>query len=255
MSMSVSPPPSDPKPASPITWHGAVIGLKHVMPLLPGITVFGAAFGAGAAQTGLSLSEAVLSSALVFAGAAQLVSLALWQSQWTLASVLAITLVVFAINARLILMGAALHHWFSTVPPRWRWLSLFFFTDANWIVGMRYHTEGGRDFGVFLGAGLTLWVLWVLITIPGYLIGSLITDPHLWGLDMIMPIIFAAMLVPLWSGLVTTQQSPFTALLPWSVAALTGLLVQRGFEGYGFIVSGALAGAITAALMPAGERT
>ena len=55
-----------------------------------------AAFGAGAAHKGLSLFEAMLSSGLVFAGAAQLVSLALWQDHWTFGSTLAITLVVFA---------------------------------------------------------------------------------------------------------------------------------------------------------------
>ena len=237
-------------PTAPVTWRGALTGIRLVLPLLPGISVFGAAFGAGAAQTGLTLAEAVLSSGLVFAGAAQLVSLALWQQQWSLASILAITLVVFAINARLILMGAALHHWIKTAPPRWRWVSLFLFTDVNWIVGMRYHAEGGRDYGIFIGAGAALWLVWILVTIPGYLLGSLIGDPHVWALDMIMPIIFAIMLVPLWNGLSATGRSGLVALVPWSVAALVGLAIAHMIEGYSFIVLGALAGALTSALMP-----
>jgi predicted branched-subunit amino acid permease len=234
-----------------VTWHGALIGMRLVLPLLPGILVFGAAFGTGAAHTGLSLTEAILSSGLVFAGAAQLVSLALWQHDWTLASILAITLVVFAINARMILMGAALHHWIKTAPPHWRWISLFVFTDANWIVGMRYHAEGGRDYGMFVGAGALLWLLWVLVTIPGYYLGSLIGDPYLYGLDMVMPIIFAAMLVPLWHGLSATGRTGLIALVPWLVAGLVALAVQFFVEGYIFIVIGALAGAVTSAVMPA----
>jgi len=253
--MSLSASPQNPPPYAPITWRGLWTGLRLVLPLLPGISVFGAAFGAGAAHTGLTLAEAVLSSGLVFAGAAQLVSLALWQQDWTLASILAITLVVFAINARMILMGAALHHWIKTAPPRWRWISLFLFTDANWIVGMRYHADGGRDYGIFIGAGLTLWSLWVVVTIPGYLLGSLIGDPHVWALDMIMPMIFVTMLVPLWNSLSATGRSGFLALMPWGVAALTGLAIHATWDGYSFIVIGALSGALTSALMPGGERT
>ena len=144
----------------PVTWTGFWLGMRLTLPLLPGIMVFGAAFGAGAAHKGLSLFEAMLSSGLVFAGAAQLVSLALWQDHWTLGSTLAITLVVFAVNARMILMGAALHHWFKTAAPMWRWFSLYLVTDANWILGVRYHQDGGRDYGMFVGSGVLLWMTW-----------------------------------------------------------------------------------------------
>ena len=148
---------------SPVTWTGFRLGMRLTLPLLPGIMVFGAAFGAGAAHKGLSLFEAMLSSGLVFAGAAQLVSLALWQDHWTFGSTLAITLVVFAVNARMILMGAALHHWFKTAAPMWRWFSLYIFTDANWILGVRYHQDGGRDYGMFVGSGVLLWLVWLAI--------------------------------------------------------------------------------------------
>ena len=227
---------------SPVTWTGFWLGMRLTLPLLPGIMVFGAAFGAGAAHKGLSLFEAMLSSGLVFAGAAQLVSLALWQDHWTLGSTLAITLVVFAVNARMILMGAALHHWVKTAAPMWRWFSLYLFTDANWILGVRYHQDGGRDYGMFVGSGVLLWMTWLLVTVPGYLLGSLVPDPKTWGIDLVMPIIFAVMLIPLWKGKQTA--------LPWLVAAIVSIVVMQMVEGYAFIVVGALAGAIAGALMP-----
>ena len=227
---------------SPVTWTGFWLGMRLTLPLLPGIMVFGAAFGAGAAHKGLSLFEAMLSSGLVFAGAAQLVSLALWQDHWTLGSTLAITLVVFAVNARMILMGAALHHWFKTAAPMWRWFSLYLFTDANWILGVRYLQDGGRDYGMFVGSGVLLWMTWLLVTVPGYLLGSLVPDPKTWGIDLVMPIIFAVMLIPLWKGKQTA--------LPWLVAAIVSIVVMQMVEGYAFIVVGALAGAIAGALMP-----
>jgi len=227
---------------SPVTWTGFWLGMRLTLPLLPGIMVFGAAFGAGAAHKGLSLFEAMLSSGLVFAGAAQLVSLALWQDHWTLGSTLAITLVVFAVNARMILMGAALHHWFKTAAPMWRWFSLYLFTDADGMLGVRYHQDGGRDYGMFVGSGVLLWMTWLLVTVPGYLLGSLVPDPKTWGIDLVMPIIFAVMLIPLWKGKQTAW--------PWLVAAIVSIVVMQMVEGYAFIVVGALAGAIAGALMP-----
>lgn len=227
---------------SPVTWSGFWLGMRVTLPLLPGIMVFGAAFGAGAAHKGLSLFEAMLSSGMVFAGAAQLVSLALWQDHWSFGSTLAITLVVFAVNARLILMGAALHHWFRTASPAWRWFSLYLFTDANWILGVRYHQDGGRDYGMFIGSGVLLWLAWLLVTLPGYLLGALLPEPKNFGIDLVMPIIFAVMLIPLWKG----RQ----AALPWCVAGAVSIIVMQTVSGYAFIVVGALAGAIAGALLP-----
>ena len=68
------------------------------------------------------------------------------------------------------------------------------------LIGMRYHGEGGRDIGVVLGAGIALWCGWLAATLPGYLAGAVVPDPERFGLDLVMPIFFAAMLVPMWKG-------------------------------------------------------
>ena len=36
--------------------------------------------------------------------------------------------------------------------------------------------------------------------IPGYLLGAFIADPKRFGFDLMLPIFFAAMFVPLWRG-------------------------------------------------------
>ncbi len=54
------------------------------MPVMPGMIMFGAAFGALAAQKGLSLLEATLMSGLVYAGASQFVALEMWPEIATL---------------------------------------------------------------------------------------------------------------------------------------------------------------------------
>jgi predicted branched-subunit amino acid permease len=120
----------------------------------------------------------------------------------------------------------------------------FFLVDASWIIGMRHRAEGGNDVGVFLGSGVFLWVVWVLATAPGYLAGALIPDPKRFGLDLIMPIFFVMMLVPMWRGA--------RAARPWAIAAAVGVAVHALVPGYLFIVAGALAGAAAGAFLDDG---
>ena len=143
------------------TRQGLVHGARLTLPLLPGIAIFASAFGAAAAQKGLTLDQVLAMSAFVFAGASQLVALEVWRSAWSVSTLLEITTVTAIINSRMILMGASLQPWMAREPVWRSALNLFFVTDANWLLATRYHAEGGRDLGVLFGAGLALWVVWV----------------------------------------------------------------------------------------------
>lgn len=232
---------SEPPAAAQLTLVGVRLGLRRVSVLMPGVIVFAVAFGAAASAKGLSLFEAVLMSALVYAGVSQLVAMELWRPEWTWGAIVALAFVTATVNARTILQAASLQPWFSRYPWFVTAFQLSFFTDANWLVGTRYHGEGGRDVGVVLGAGLALWVLWVAMTIPGYLLGTLVADPRKYGIDMVMPIFFAAMIVPLWRGK--------RATLPWIIAGIVALVTARLVDGYAFIIVGALSGAVAGALL------
>ena len=222
--------------AAPYTLSGSLHGARLCLPLMPGVLVFGAAFGTAAAQKGLSLWEAVGLSAFVFAGAAQMVGLEMWRDVWTPSTLLGLVVVTATINARMILMGASIQPWIRGARLGPTALTLFLFTDASWLIGTRYRAGDGNDLGVLLGAGIALWIGWVAATVPGHLAGSLVTNPRAWGLDLVMPIFFAVMLVPLWRGV--------SRALPWAVAGITALVVQALVPGYAYIVVGALAGAV-----------
>jgi predicted branched-subunit amino acid permease len=223
-------------PRPPLTLQGCLHGARLTLPLLPGVSVFASAFGAAAAQKGLTFAEALAMSAFVYAGASQMVALELWREAWSLSTILAITTVTAVVNARMILMGAAIQPWLAGAPTSRTVINLFFLTDANWLLGMRYRAEGGNDHGMLLGVGLVLWLVWTLATIPGYLAGALVAEPARFGLDLVMPVFFSAMLVPLWKG-------PRLAL-PWAFGGLVALAVQAFVPGYSFIIAGALAGAL-----------
>lgn len=238
--MVESPQPS-PKSASPVlTMQGALLGIRRVSVLMPGIVVFSVAFGAAAAAKGLSLLEAVLMSGLVYAGVAQLVAMELWRPEWSWGAIAGLAVVTATVNARMVLQGASLQPWFAHHSKRLNAAHLFLFTDANWLIGTRYHGEGGRDLGVLIGAGAVLWLVWVAATVPGYLLGSLVADPRRYGIDLVMPIFFAAMIVPLWRGR--------RAAVPWVVAGIVALVTAKLIDGYAFIIVGSLSGALVGAL-------
>jgi predicted branched-subunit amino acid permease len=228
-------------PAATFTREGFLHGARLALPVIPGLVVFCLAFGTAAGQRGLTATETVAMSAVVYAGISQMLALELWREVWTPASLATLGLVTATVNARMILMGASLQPWVRHAPTPFNAVNLFFLTDASWLIGTRYHAEGGRDLAVLFGAGIVIWVSWVAATVPGYLVGALVPDMRLLALDLVMPIFFSAMLVPLWRGFRTTA-------LPCGVAALVALVTQAFVPGYAFIVVGALAGALTGAL-------
>ena len=230
-----------PSPRVPCTFAGMVEGARLSVPMLPGILVFAAAVGAASAEKGLTLGQAVLMSFSVYAGASQLLALQLWPGAFTLSAIMAIVVVTMAVNLRFLLMGASLQPWLSRGPAGPVHLGLSALTDANFVIGSRYRAQGGEDTGVFVGAGLFMWVIWTLATVPGHALGHLVTDPKRLAIDMVMPLTFTAMSV----GLFRLRRDR----LAWPVAAAAAVLTAQFVPGYWFIISGAVAGSLTAGLL------
>jgi predicted branched-subunit amino acid permease len=220
-------------------------GLRHgarlTLPAFPGFIMFAVAFGTAAAQKGLSLGQAMGLSAFVYAGASQMVGLEIWQEVWSPGTILTIMTVTAVVNARMILLGATLQPWLRHEPTARTALNLFLLTEAGWLLSTRYHNEGGRDLGVLLGTAVTLYGIWLLATLAGYFAGALVPEPRRFGLDLVMPIFFGVMLVPLWKGA--------RPALPWLIAGLVSLLVHALVPGYVFIIAGAVAGVVAGMLL------
>ena len=84
---------------------GIARGVRRIFPVAVFVVPFGIAFGAAAIEAGLTLVQAVAMSVLVFSGAAQFAALDFWPGPVAFGS---LALVVLALNARHIVMGAAL---------------------------------------------------------------------------------------------------------------------------------------------------
>ncbi len=224
-----------------LTARGCYRGAVLCLPALPGIVAFGAVFGTVAAQNGLSFVETLLINSFVFAGASQYVAMEVYSDPLTWAGAIAMISVTAAVNMRMLLIGASLRPWLGQVPASKTYPALFFLTDLNWILSLREYGNGERDWGIYLGSGIFTWMVWSTSVIPGYFVGSLVTDPHKWGLDVVMPAFFVALLVPLWKGKRQT--------VSWALAGIAAVLTWYLIGGYWGILSGAIVGALAGAYL------
>ncbi|GHB10302.1 AzlC family ABC transporter permease [Modicisalibacter luteus] len=222
---------------------GTLDGMRRMAPLCLFVIAFGLAFGVAAVQRGLSELEALLMSALVFAGASQFAALELWGPEIPLVALIAST---FAINARHLLMGASLYPWLRDLPPRQRYLSMSVMSDSNWAMAADDYRRGVRNVGMLIGGGIALWLAWLLGTLLGVLFGSGITEPERYGLDVIMGCFLLSMLVG--------GARSLTILIPWSVAAIAALIAVYWLPPHSHVVVGALAGGLAGMGLPTEKK-
>jgi len=219
------------------TTTGVSRGMLRLMPVAIFVIPFGIGFGAAAVQTGVSTTQASVMSGLVVAGASQFAVLDLWQSPLPLFS---LAIVALAVNARHIIMGAALSGWINQLPPCQMVLALVTLSDANFADTQASLRSGDPEIGYLMGGGLMLWLAWTTGTILGATIGSLAGNLDQWGVDVVMVAFFAAV--------VCGDLRQGARILPVTIAvAITLLKVDLLPTGWNIIaaaVTGGMVGAI-----------
>jgi 4-azaleucine resistance transporter AzlC len=224
---------------------GFMLGVRFALPVLPGMIAFGLAVGATAARKGFSLVESLLMNLFVYAGMSQLVAMEVWPERVSAAALAVLALLCVTINARMLLITASLQPWLGGLPPWQIYPALHLTVDPGWIIAMRYRADGGSDIGVFFGTSVLLAVTWMSATTLGHLSGALISDPRRFGIDLVMPVFFAALLIPLWRG---ARRS-----IAWAIAGVVALAVQQLLGGWWFIIAGAVAGSVAGGLLDDAE--
>jgi predicted branched-subunit amino acid permease len=235
-------------PKAEAYWSQAAImpGIVAIGPMLPGTLAFGMAFGALCAQKHITLAEVEVMMALVYGGLSQFVAVQSWPDQLTPSAIATLALLTATVNVRFALMSATLRPWFGTLPPAQAYPPMLLVTDGGWLAAMRYRDHGGADAWFYTGGGIVLYVVWLFAAIPGYLLAEQLADPKKYGVDLVMPAFYAAMLVPAWKG-------PRRAI-PWVVSGVVALTVHWLVPGWWFIIAGALSGSVSAGLMQEPEH-
>jgi len=191
-------------------------GLKAVTPLALGVASFAIAYGLLARKAGLSLFSLTLMSFLVFAGAAQFLTISMLISG---APFFLILFTTFVVNSRYFLMGASLASYTRRWGTRWQILLSFLLSDESYALTISYFTKNGPNKYYQLGVSLGLYIEWIILTMIGCLVGSFLGDPQTWGLDFALPATFIVILVPMIKTWKHTAACLITAVL-----SITGLV-------------------------------
>ncbi len=197
-------------------------GCRDEAPLQLGVVPFGMLYGIGAIQAGMPVWLAQLASAVVFAGAAQLVIV---QMLAVGAGALPIGLTSGLLNLRHMLYSMSIAEHVRHLPRRWRLLLAYLLTDEAYAVAiLRYQVtpppDGRPDLRhwYFLGCGFTLWLTWQLSTAAGLLFGASV--PAGWDIDFAVPLTFIALLAMLMKERAGQAAALVAALAALAFAAL-----------------------------------
>ena len=210
--------------------HGAIA----ILPLSLAVAPWGLLAGSMAIEANLTPLEGQGLSAIVFAGAAQLVAIGMLKGGANLFSIILTTLLL---TSQHLLYGLSMRPVISDLPVRWRVGLGFLLTDEFFALTSQYDKQQFNRWYA-LGVGLTFYVAWNLFTLAGIVLDQNI--PHLdkLGLDFSIVATFVALIAPLVRNLPTVvcvAVSLFSSVLfsfwHWETAlVLAGLLgMSAGF--------------------------
>ena len=217
-------------------------GVLAQLPVQLGVIPFGLVFGVLGIASGLTATQTILMSSIIFGGASQIVFAQLW-SYGTSPIITGGSVAI--INMRHIIYSANVSFYISSLPLRWRIVLGYLLTDEAFAVSFQ-EFENKNRFAHYhlLGGGLTLWVFWQISTIAGVFLGANI--PSYLNLEFAIPLTFIAIILPklkslaqICTAITASIIAIFSQELPYGlwiiVASISGMFVgglinQRKFK-------------------------
>jgi branched chain amino acid efflux pump len=165
-------------------------GAVTAIPLAIAVGLFGVSFGVlSATSGGIGALPAIVMSASTFAGSAQFAAASILAGGGQPIAAIAAALLL---NARYVPIGVSVAPFLRGGPVR-RFLQAQLVVDESWAIASR--GDGRFDPHRLVGAGVVLWVAWVLGSVIGVLGGEALGDPVSLGLDAAFPALFLALLM------------------------------------------------------------
>ncbi|HVL17808.1 MAG TPA: AzlC family ABC transporter permease [Gemmatimonadales bacterium] len=221
-------PPAEPRPT---VLHAFIRGALALLPLWAGAVPAGIAFGVAARHAGLGPGTAQLMSLLVFSVAGQMGAVSLLGAD-TPPAVLVATVVV--LNAQLLLLSVTVGRQLRPVGLQ-RPVVAWFLTDGAYGIAIG---DGPLSVASLLGAGASMYAAWNLGTALGSVLGDTLGDPRRFGVDLVVPLTFLSVLVPL----LRTGAARIVALTSGLVVLLLTGLAPVGVAVLGAATAGAAVG-------------
>jgi len=173
---------------------GALAGTVRAVPIILGYLPIGFAFGVLASTADLSIVNAVAMSLFLYAGSAQLIAVGMIASGATVA---AITLTVFMVNLRHLLMSAYLAPYLGKLNRLQQAIFSYEITDESFAVhSTHFRKNGVPPANQLFALNHSAHLAWITGTALGAWLGGLFRfDTNAYGIDYALPAMFIALLV------------------------------------------------------------
>lgn len=191
-------------------------GLRASIPLCIAVGAFGVSFGVLARANGFGVFAPLVMSMTAFTGASQFAVVAVLGDGGGLGA--AVTAAILLV-ARYVPIGISVAPAITGRVPS-RILQSQLIIDESWAVANR--GDGTFDRGALLGAGLAIYISWVVGTALGVIGGDALGDPEKFGLDAAFPALFLALLAPQLRG-----RTPVFAAVSGALIALALIPLAR----------------------------
>ncbi len=203
-------------------------GVRAGLPVAVGYVPIAIAFGALATKANLSPQEAVLMSALVFAGASQFMAVGMMLSG---AGGVQIVIATLFINLRHLIMSMAVHHKVKEANRSWRSLLSFGITDETF--ALLTLTKDQAQHTHLFAAGLigVAYFGWVLGTAIGSFGAQMIPSAVSASMTVGLYAMFIALLVP------HVRRSWRVAFIAGSSMALNAALTSFMSAGWAIVIA------------------
>lgn len=207
----------------PLYW----VGVREMAGVTVGLSAWAFMTGVAMVGSGMSVSEAVLMSVLVFAGSAQLAALPLIAAG---APLWVIFLAALCVNLRFLVFSVHLREYFRFLPRRQRvWLG-YFMGDLTYVLFIRrfpHPTEAPQQrraqLAYLWGGNCWNWLSWQSLNMLGIFLGAAL--PARWGLEYAGTLALLAVTC----SLITSRARLLSALLAGATAVLAlGLPYRLG---------------------------
>jgi 4-azaleucine resistance transporter AzlC len=201
-------------------WSDFRAGFVAAMPIWLGAAPFAAIYAVSALAAGLTPAQTLAMSLCVFGGASQFTAAGLFASGAAPATIIITTLII---NARHMLLAASLAPFVRGARPSIKALLAFQLTDESYALGMPRFLEGNGSLAYQFGANISIYIIWQCSTAAGMFLGARIPDPATYGLDLVFPLTFIGLLIPLLRDRVSGSVAALAAVL-----AIGGALTLPG---------------------------
>lgn len=205
-----------------------VTGLRMSLPIMTGYVPVAIAYAATALASGLSPAQTMAMSLFVYTGAGQMAAAAMVAQGL---SILSITVAVFVMNLRHIIMSTVIMERFARIPLWQRLLLSLGITDEVFALETA-DRKTRRSPACFAGIALGAWLSWNVGTLLGCLLTSMLPAPLTTALSLSLYAMFISLLVP-------QVKAHVRLVIPVAVSAVLSTLIGSSMG----IIIGSLAGA------------